>query len=350
MENEQTGAKPKKTLRKVLVTLFTLAIVLGSLLAWNFFLKPNVPAMLTDEFVQFPTGSTLDDVARILTEGKYITDENSFRMMADRMSFKGRAGRFRLRPAMSSFQLVRYLRSGEQAPVKLVLVNERLPEDVAGKAARFIEADSLALLTLLNDPVFLDSIGYTPQTLMSLFVPNTYEFYWNTSPRKFVERMQKEHEKFWQTDGRQAKADSLGMTREEVYTLASIVERETNAASEKARIAGLYLNRLRTGMPLQADPTLVFASRDWESRSLAKYKTLDSPYNTYLYPGLPPGPISMASIPSIDAVLNHEKHDYIFMVAVGDGSGLHNFSVTYEGHLVNIKRYKKMLVERGLGL
>jgi UPF0755 protein len=350
MENAQTEPKPKNTLRKVLLTLFVLVLATGGFLAWNFFLKPNVPARLTNEYVHFPTGSTLDDMVRILKEENFIKDEASFRMMAERMSLKGRAGRFKIKPGMSSFQLARFLRSGEQSAVKLVLVNERLPEHIAGKAARFIEADSLSILSLLNDPVYLDSIGFTPETILSLFIPNTYEFFWNTSPRKFVERMIKEHDKFWQTNGRQAKADALGLTREQVYTVASIVERETNANSEKARIAGVYLNRVALGMPLQADPTLVFASRDWESRDLAKYKTLDSPYNTYMYPGLPPGPISMASIPSLDAVLNREKHDYVFFCALGDGSGLHSFAVTYDAHLVNVKIYKENLIKRGMGL
>jgi UPF0755 protein len=270
--------------------------------------------------------------------------------MAERLGYKGRAGRFKITPGMSSWSLVRHLRGGQQAPVKVVLVNERLPEDVAAKAARFIEADSLSLVTLMNDPVVLDSLGFTPQTLMSMFIPNTYEFFWNTTPRKFIERMKKEHDDFWKKDNRQAKADSWHMTREQVYTLASIVERETNANSEKPRMAGVYLNRLRDAWPLQADPTLVFASRDWEARDLAKYKSLDSPYNTYMYPGLPPGPISMASIPSLDAVLNHEKHNYMFFVALGDGSGLHSFAESYEAHKVNIERYKKNLQARGLGL
>ena len=348
MENVQP--KPKNTLRSVLATIFALTLAVGGFFAWNFFYKPNVPAKLANEFVQFPTGSTLGDVVRILKAENFILDENSFRLMAERMSLKGRAGRFKIKPGMSSYQLARFLRSGEQSPVKLVLVNERLPEHIAGKAARFIEPDSLSILTLLNDPVYLDSIGYTPQTILSLFIPNTYEFFWNTSPRKFVERMVKEHDKFWQTNGRQAKADALGLTREQVYTVASIVERETNANSEKARLAGVYLNRFAIGMPLQADPTLVFASRDWESRDLAKYKTLDSPYNTYIYPGLPPGPISMAAIPTLDAVLNREKHDYIFFCAIGDGSGLHNFAVTYNAHLVNVRIYKENLIKRGLGL
>lgn len=350
MEENNGSTKPKNATRKVILYIVAIGLLAGLFLAWQFFYKANVPNGLVDKFVEIPTGSSFEDVVQLLTSGNYIQDETTFRIMAGRLGYKARAGRFELQPGWSNFQLVRHLRSGKQAPIKVVLVNERLPEDVAAKVARFIEPDSLAMITLFNDPVYLDSIGYTPQTLMSLFIPNTYEFFWNTSPRKFMERMMQEHDKFWEKDNRQAKADSLGLTREEVYTLASLVEKETNANSEKPRMAGVCINRLRLGMLLQVDPTLVFASRDWESRDLAKYKTLDSPYNTYMYPGLPPGPISMASIPSIDAVLNYEKHDFIFYVAVGDGSGTHMFSKTYEGHKVNIERYKENLTKRNIGI
>lgn len=332
-----------------------LAILLGiaaiaGYFAWSIFLKPNVPATLADPYLKIPTGSKLEDVVKLLSDGGYVKDPNSFKMMANRMSYGGRAGRFKITPGMSSYQLVKHLRSGQQAPVRIVLVNERLPEHIAAKVAGAIEPDSLAIVTLLNDTTYLDSIGYTPATLLSLFIPNTYEVYWNTTPRKFMERMIKENKRFWESEGRQAKADALGLTREEVYTVASIVERETNAKAEKPRMAGVYLNRVEQDWPLQADPTLVFASRDWEARDLAKYKSLDSPYNTYKYPGLPPGPISMASIPSLDAVLNREKHDYMFFVATGDGSGLHMFAVTYDAHKVNIETYKRNLIARGLGL
>ncbi len=348
MEQLQQEPRPKKAIRDLIVTLFVLAIGGGGFLAWNFFLKPNVPSTLANPFVNIPTGASLDDVVRILQDSSMIRDVGSFRMMAERAGYKGRAGRFKIEPGMSSYQLVRFLKGGRQSPVRLVLVNERLPEDIAAKVARFLEPDSLELVSLFENRIYLDSIGYTPQTLLSLFIPNTYEFYWNTSPRKFMERMIKENEIFWSKNDRQSKADSLGMSREEVYTLASIVERETNENVEKARIAGVYLNRLSIGMLLQADPTLVFASRDWQSRDLAKYKTLDSAYNTYKYPGLPPGPISMASIPSLDAVLNREKNDYLFFCALGDGSGLHSFAVTYDAHLINVRRYKENLRERGL--
>ncbi|MCC6723924.1 MAG: endolytic transglycosylase MltG [Saprospiraceae bacterium] len=350
MENQQPEPAPKNSKIKTLLLVVLVAATVAAYLAWSFVYKPNVPASLTKKHVLIPTGATLDQVVDSLKAGGFVLDENSFRSMAERLSYKGRAGRFEIKPGMSSYHLVKHLRSGEQAPVRIVLVNERLPEDIAAKVAKSIEPDSLALVTLLNDTTYLDSIGLTPATLLSVFIPNTYEVYWNTTPRKFMERMKKEHDRFWETDGRKAKATALGLTPEQVYTVASIVERETNDKGEKPRLAGVYLNRVEQGWRLDADPTLVFASRDWEARDLAKYKTLDSPYNTYMYTGLPPGPISMASIPSLDAVLNREKHNYMFFVAKGDGSGTHMFAETYDAHKVNIEIYKRNLIQRGLGL
>ncbi|HRF37961.1 MAG TPA: endolytic transglycosylase MltG, partial [Saprospiraceae bacterium] len=198
---------------------------------------------------------------------------------------------------MSLIQMVRHLRSGEQAPVNVVLTNERLPENVAAKIARFIEPDSAQIYVLFSDPEYLQSIGYTPETFMSLFIPNTYQVYWNSTPEQFTERMVKEHKAFWDKENRLEKARRLDMTPEEVYTLASIVDRETLQRSEKPTIAGAYLNRLKINMPLQADPTCVFATRDFETKRVTEYHTkFDSPYNTYMYAGLPPGPIGMASI------------------------------------------------------
>jgi len=350
MDNNLVPVKQSHRLRNSFIILVIAGMAGVAFFGWKFIMQPNVPEHLESEYVIFPTGSTLDDVVVILSREGFLIHESSFRLMANRMKYRGRPGRFKIKAGWSNYRLVRHLRGGKQVPVNVVLVNERLPEQVAGKVARYIEADSFGLVTLFHDPVFLDSIGLNSEELMSLFIPNTYEFFWNTSPRKFVERMLVENDRFWNQNDRMEKAEKLGMTKAEVYTLASIVERETNQTSEQPRIAGLYLNRIKIGMPLQADPTLVFASKDWESRSLAKYKDLNSAYNTYKNAGLPPGPISMASIPTIDAVLNAENHNYLYMCSVGDGTGFHAFSKTYNGHLVNIRRYKRKLIERGRGL
>jgi len=203
------------------------------------------------------------------------------------------------------------------------------------------------LLSVFRDKSFLIEIGYTEETLLTAFIPNTYEMYWNTDPKAFVHKMIKEHAAFWDKNNRRAKAQALGLSEKEVYTLASIVERETNANIEKATIAGVYLNRLRIGMKLQADPTSVFATRDFGTRRVTEYHTsYDSPFNTYVYKGLPPGPISMASIPSLDAVLNPEKHNYLYFCAKPDESGTHAFAETFAAHKVNAERFQTYVRQR----
>lgn len=332
-----------------------LLLILGGaavFLYLRFSSRNAVPRGLDDYHVLIPTGATFDEVADSLLLKGFIRDEAAFRLIAEQMEYKRdpmRAGRYKLEPGMSLMKMVRHLRSGEQAPVNVVLTNERLPENVAAKVARFIEPDSAELLALFTDQAFLDEIGYTPKTFMTLFIPNTYQFFWNTSPRKFVERMVKEHEAFWGKERRKDKAIEKGLSIQEVYTLASIVDKETLANSEKPAIAGVYLNRLQIDMPLQADPTSVFATRDFETKRVTEYHTkFDSPYNTYMYRGLPPGPIGMASISGIDAVLDAQQHKYLYFCAVGDESGLHAFAETYPQHLVNAARYREKLRERGL--
>lgn len=307
---------------------------------------------MPDSYLTIPTGSSFESVVDRLKTGGFIDSEENFMWLAEKMKFKRkemRAGRFKIEPGWSNRDLIRHLRAGEQAPVKVILNNERLPEEVAGKVARFIETDSLTLLNAILDPTRLKDIGYTPETVISLFIPNTYEMYWNTSADDFLKRMVKEKEAFWEKNNRMAKAKALNLTPTEVYTLASIVERETNADREKPTIAGVYLNRLKTGMKLQADPTCVFATRDFATKRVTQFHTgFDSPYNTYLYTGLPPGPISMASIPSIDAVLNPEKHDYIFFCAKPDDSGTHAFAATLAGHNVNVDKFRVYMRQKGL--
>lgn len=336
------------------VSLFLLVLTAG-LIGYNYYQKifaPNVPSNLTENHLYIPTNSTFEQVVDSLTQNGFIEDRNSFINIAKRMNYEKpimRAGRFEIQPNWSNYDLIGHLRSGEQATVKLILTNEWLPENVAAKAARFIEPDSIDLLLTLKDEAYLKEIGYTPESLMSLFIPNTYDFYWTTSPQEFVERMVKEHEKFWSKDNRMEKAKKLEMTPNKVYTLASIVEKETLRGEEKRRMAGVYLNRLKEGMLLQADPTAVFARRDFATKRVTNYHTkFDSPYNTYLYTGLPPGPISMASISSIDAVLNSENHNYYYFCAKGDGTGYHNFANSLEQHNRNAQIYYRNLRKRGL--
>lgn len=335
---------------RTLLVLLLIALVAGGLLYQKYVNGPAVPRGLSDYTLTVPTGATFEQVKDSLRQKGLVGDLTVFEWFAEQMNYVRqpmRAGRFEVKPGWDMVQLIRHLRSGPQAPVLLVLTNERLPENVAAKAARFLEPDSASIVSALQNQKYLDSLGYSPETLMSLFVPNSYEMYWNTTPRGFVERMVKEHDRFWET--RRAKADALGMTEAEVYTLASIVEKETLVNSEKPRMAGVYLKRLEMGMLLQADPTAVFATGDFGTRRVTNYHTqVDSPYNTYRYAGLPPGPIAMASISSIDAVLNAEQHNYLYFCAKGDGSGLHNFAKTLSGHNRNAAIYRRNLRERGL--
>lgn len=342
----------KRVIRLIVVTAALSALLVGGWLYYRIIVQSAVPEDLAIEYLYIPTGATFEEVVTLLKEQGVVRDEAVFRNLADRMHYERnpmRAGRFRVEPGMTMINLIRHLRSGPQAPVNVVLTNERLLEDVAAKVARFIEPDSAEFMALFTDPGYLNEIGYTRENLMTIFVPNTYEFFWNTDPVAFLERMLREHDKFWDTDGRRAKAEALSLSPQEVYTLASIVEKETLQNSEKPRMAGVYLNRLERDMLLQADPTSVFATRDFDTSRVTDYHTkYDSPYNTYLYKGLPPGPITMTSISSIDAVLNPEAHDYIFFCARGDGSGLHAFAETLQGHNQNAARYRRNLRARGL--
>lgn len=348
---QQKKSSPVKIVGLVLV----IALAGGLFFGWKYIqalLIPTVPEKLENQFVCIPTGSTFDEVVAILKMGGIIKDEAGFRWLAGEMSYKKdkmRSGRFEVQPGWTTRQLIQHLRNGEQAPVKVVLNSERLPEDVAGIVGQFIEADSLALITAFHDPALLAEIGYKPETLISAFIPNTYEMFWNTDAVGFLRRMVKEHDAFWEKNNRRAKAKALNLTENQVYTLASIVERETNSNPEKPTIAGVYLNRLRINMLLQADPTSVFATRDFTTHRVTEYHTsFDSPYNTYRYKGLPPGPISMASIPSLDAVLNFEKHNYLYFCAKPDDSGTHAFAETFSAHKVNAERFQSWVVRRGM--
>ncbi len=335
------------------IILLTLLVLLAGFGIWGYqkyrdYLRPNVPRELKDHILLIPTGSTFEEVRDRLYEEGFLLDTASFRRVAEKLKYKRktmRAGRFEIQPGWTNLELVRHLRNGKQSPVNVVITAEaRLPEDVAAKAASFIEPTAEEMKQAFENDSLIKALGFKPETFISLFIPNTYEFFWNTSPEAFLQRMKKEHDRFWKMNDRLGKARKLGLTPEEVYTLASIVERETNRNEEKKRIAGVYLNRLKKGIKLQADPTAVFARRDFTTSRVTDYHTkYDSPYNTYMYEGLPPGPISMASIASIDAVLNPEKHDYIFFCAKGDGSGLHNFAKTLRGHNKNIRIYKRNL-------
>ncbi len=341
-------------MKRFIQVLLFLVIIAGAV---GVYVYSNMitPKILTDDaptvFVHIPTGSSFDEVVNLLDSLNLIPDKSTFELLATQMNYKRdpmRAGRFGIKGGTMLHQMIQLLRNGEQSAIKVVLTTEREPMNVAAKAARFIEADSFSIINLLQNKDFLDSIGYTKESLMSLFIPNTYEFYWNTDAAGFVQRMIKEHKIFWDKNDRRAKAAAMNLDLNEVYTLASIVEKETLRNDEKKRMAGVYYNRIKKGMLLQADPTAVFATRDFNTTRVTNYHLkIDSPYNTYMYTGLPPGPITMSSISSIDAVLNYENHDYLFFCAKGDGSGYHNFAKTNAAHERNAAIYRRNLKKRG---
>ncbi len=264
------------------------------------------------------------------------------------MSFRPRTGRYHVMPGMTCLQLYRQLRNGTQEPMNLVVPTSRTICKLASALSQSLMIDSAEIAGALTDSSYCFTHGYTTATIPALFIPNTYEIYWDISLDKFVERMERENNRFWTAD-RKAKAEALGMTREQVATLASIVDEETANNAEKPMIAGLYLNRLRIGMKLQADPTVKFAVGDFTLRRiLNKHLLVESPYNTYLHEGLPPGPIRIPSIAGLDAVLNHVDHPYLYMCAKEDFSGTHNFAKTLSEHYQNARRYVKALNERGI--
>ncbi|MEO7175274.1 MAG: endolytic transglycosylase MltG [Saprospiraceae bacterium] len=313
------------------------------------------PAKKSDRIkdrIEIPTGSTFDQVLDTLDQNGFVSSRGIFSILATLTGLKNDtpiAGSYLVDKQASYFRIIRLLISGRQTPVKLVLNNFRMAENLAGTLSQLLEPDSLAFLSLFRDSAALSSFNIDSANVLTLIIPNTYEMYWTSSPKDFLERMSKESAKFWSENERLAKATALHLNTAQVYTLASIVEKESNSKAERATIAGLYLNRLNIGMRLQADPTVVYANQDFTiKRVYSGHLAKDSPYNTYLYAGLPPGPISMPSINSIDAVLNRENHQYLYMCARPDNSGQHAFAETLKAHAVNANRYRQYLQDIGI--
>jgi len=332
----------------VLALVLVIVAVAGGCWAWNKLTGAGANFSERSRILLVPTGADFQTVVDSLDRLAAVGDERGFRWLSERKNYVDRVkpGRYRIPHGMSMNALVNMLRAGEQEPVKLTFSNvDHLPE-LAGRAARALEADSVAFLKTFTDPSLQRAMGLSKATFISLFVPNTYEFWWTTTPDEFIERMRKEHDLFW-TEEREAQARVHDLSTVEVATLASIVQAETMRMADAPRIAGVYLNRLRIGMPLQADPTLKFAlGLDSVNRVLARDKAVDSPYNTYRHKGLPPGPINMPEPRFIDAVLSAEEHDYLYFCARADLSGYSDFTRTYDQHLVNARRYQRALNER----
>ena len=259
-----------------------------------------------------------------------------------------RTGRYAIEPEQNAVHVFRMLKNGRQKPLMLTSPECRTVEQLAARLATKIMADSTEIVEALTSSETCQRMGYDTCTIVCAFVPNTYEVYWDISIEKLLQRMTSEHDKFWNTERKQ-KAHAIGLEPNEVATLASIIDEETANNDEKPMIAGMYLNRLKAGMPLQADPTVKYALKDFSLRRIYhNHLQVESPYNTYKHAGLPPGPIKIASIKGIDAVLNRVNHNYIYMCAKEDFSGTHNFAATYQEHLKNAARYAKALNERDI--
>lgn len=331
-------------MKKVLL-LFLLLVVIGgaAVVYWAAFM-PNVnPAFKGG--IKIPTGSTYEDVLRILEDKKVLKSTESFDVISKMKKYPGKIkpGYYTFSKNLNNRQIVNILRAGLQTPVELVIYNVRTKEDFSGLVGRTLELDSNELLAKLNSKEFCKEFGLDTATILTHFITDNYELYWNTSLDNFIGKMNDTYEDFW-NDARRAEAKRWGLTPSEATTLASIVEKEVIFDKEMPTVAGVYLNRIKKGMPLQADPTLVFALHDFTARRVTSYhKDFDSPYNTYMYAGLPPGPVCMPRKKSIDAVLNAEEHNFLYFCANPDMSGYSIFSATYEEQQKIAAQYRKKL-------
>ena len=306
---------------------------------------PNVLIEEEDRYFAIPKGTTFKDLQNMLAEQRIVNDLVSFSFLAKikDLDTNVKNGMYLIQGDMTNIELINLLRSGSQTPVKLTFSNARLLQQLPKMLTHSLEIDSVDLAQLLLADSTAAYYGFTKETFISMFIPNTYEVYWTMSPQGLLDRMKQEYDRFW-TEERKQKAEQLGMTQAEVSTLASIVQGETNKMDEAPTIAGVYINRLKRRIPLQADPTLVFAIGDFSIRRiLNKDKEFESPYNTYKYYGLPPGPINMPSIPALNAVLNFEQHNYLYFCAKADFSGYHAFARTLREHNVNARKFQRAL-------
>jgi UPF0755 protein len=333
--------------RSIRFALIGTGIIFFSLLTVFYF--PNIKVADTSQSIFVPTGTSFATLKEILEP--HLRSEITFSLAAKAKRFDTpRIGHFVLKPSMGNQQIINALRSGN-TPIQVVFNNQQTIADLSGRVAEQLELDSLSLIKEIESPHFMESVNLNREELLSLFLPNSYEMYWNISAAEFCQRMQRENDLFW-NESRESKRKRLNMSRAEVITLSAIVNEESRKVDERPRVAGVYLNRLRRGMKLQADPTVVYAMKrqanDFDlvvRRVLYKDLEIKSAYNTYKYRGLPPGPITMPDISSVDAVLSPESHDYLFFVVDPKNPGYHLFASNYNEHLANRKVYVRWLNE-----
>ncbi|MBT9395274.1 endolytic transglycosylase MltG [Hymenobacter sp. NST-14] len=356
MANTRIDYKANATRRRnrfaYITGIFGLILITFSYYFYQVFFTPNVETKGRPTYVVVRRGQSAKAVLDSIDASGVIVDKLSLHFVARLMKYEQlvKPGRYELKDGYTNRQLINDLRTGSnRLPLRLTFQNIRLRQDLAQKLAATIDARPARFDSLLSSPAYTKSLGFDTTSILTMFIPNTYELPWNASAENVLQRLKKEYEKFW-TPARDAQRKELGLTRAEVSTLASIVEAEQQQhADERPRVAGVYLNRLQRGMKLQADPTVVYANQDFTiKRVLNVHLTKDSPYNTYKYAGLPPGPINLPSIASIDAVLNPESHQYLYFCAKEDFSGYHAFARNEQEHLINARRYQAALSRAGI--
>lgn len=338
----------KKTILYILLALALTAIGIAlygySIISTGFDIDKTV-------YVYIDESRDYNHLLKELQDSAKVEDPSNFEKLASVLSYNKdnmRTGRYAIKPGMTIHDLIKDLRSGNQVPVKLRFNNIRTKQDFAKRIDEQLMLNGEELLNILNDANECNSLGFSVDNIAAMFIPNTYEIYWDTSTKGFIQRMKKEYDSFWD-ENRLKKAEEVGLTPIEVSILTSIVEEECTYSDEYPMVAGLYLNRLRIGQALQADPTVKFAVGDFGLRRiLNKHLEVESPYNTYLHTGLPPGPIRIPSIKGIEAVLNYKKHDYLYMCAKDDFSGYHDFAKTFAEHQRNAIKYRQALNRRGI--
>ncbi|MFN4082937.1 MAG: endolytic transglycosylase MltG [Bacteroidia bacterium] len=332
--------------------LIVVALIIGitSYVAWQWLFKKTVNINSKEIILYVKTNQTFDELLYQLTAQQIIKHQQGFKQLAGwfKLQKKLKPGRYIINEPLTNLELIKILIGGKQATLNITFNYAERIEDVAVFFSTRIEADNNELLKLLKDTVLLNQIGFDTANIISLFIPNTYNFYWNTSAQELISRMLKEYNRFW-NDERKSKADSINFSPQQVVTIASIVQKETNKTDEMSKIAGVYINRLEKGIPLQADPTIIFMLNDKTiKRVKSKHYTIPSPYNTYLNKGLPPGPICTPSPQVIDAVLNYTPHNYYYFCAKDDFSGYHAFAKNLDEHLINARKYQKALNKLGI--
>lgn len=340
-----------KKKKVVIISISIIAAVLLSAAIGTYSLLFSKPFKITDPtFIYIDEDDSADSVFAKIETNLHPESMTGMKILAKLKDYGENiyTGAYRINSEMTVLETFRMLKAGRQTPVKLIIPSVRTIDKLVSRVAKQIMTDSASITSLINDSSYIAKLGYNKATIPALFIPNTYEVYWNMTAEGFIKRMIKENKSFWNAE-RTAKAEALNMSAVEVCTLASIVDEETANNAEKPLVAGLYINRLKRGMLLQADPTVKFSLQDFGLRRiLFKHLETDSPYNTYKHAGLPPGPIRIASVAGINSVLNYSKHNYIYMCAKEDFSGTHNFASTLSEHSRNARRYQQALNRRNI--